>query len=169
MSNDGRRSASISSNSFSLLPESVPNRTVVLRQRSADSHEQLPSNSGPRTRHVGRLSKYTIALYFEESDDPTIMLLVSQIILGRVANRMDRESLFDLSRQGATEHGVSRRHAALIRTATGIFIEDMNSNNGTWVNGVHLKPYAPAQIHSGDQIRLGKLRIEVYLPEELQM
>jgi class 3 adenylate cyclase len=54
---------------------------------------------------------------------------------------------------------ISRRHA-LIRTGDGFFeIVDLDSLNGTWVNGVRIQ--APARLSPGDVIRLGKTLLEV--------
>jgi class 3 adenylate cyclase len=54
---------------------------------------------------------------------------------------------------------ISRRHA-LIRERNGaVEIEDLDSLNGTWVNGQRIK--SPARLEPGDVIRLGKTTIEV--------
>lgn len=58
------------------------------------------------------------------------------------------------------EPDVSRRHARLERNGNYLRIQDMNSKNGTWINGeaVHLSDIQP-----GDRIRLGsqELRLDI--------
>ncbi len=52
--------------------------------------------------------------------------------------------------------GVSRNHAKIVTKTGGVFeITDLKSRNGTWVNGVEVKPKRPAQIRFGDRIQLG--------------
>ena len=48
---------------------------------------------------------------------------------------------------------VSRQHARLIRQNDAWAIEDLNSANGTFVNGARIK--RPTPLHLGDQIRCG--------------
>ncbi|MFP4566465.1 MAG: diguanylate cyclase [Spirochaetaceae bacterium] len=52
---------------------------------------------------------------------------------------------------------VSRRHARIIRETDGYIIEDLNSTNGTLVNG---EPVTRRALKSGDQIRVGRLHLE---------
>jgi pSer/pThr/pTyr-binding forkhead associated (FHA) protein len=42
-----------------------------------------------------------------------------------------------------------------------IFIEDLNSTNGTFVNQKQLEPHTPTEISSGDQLLLGRLGIQL--------
>ena len=52
---------------------------------------------------------------------------------------------------------VSRMHARISENAgdlsSGCLIEDLNSTNGTYVNGIRLEPYRKKQIRAGDVIR----------------
>ncbi len=48
---------------------------------------------------------------------------------------------------------ISWRHAALERTADGIYVEDLDSRNGTYVNGVRIG--ARTLVQTGDEIGLG--------------
>lgn len=56
------------------------------------------------------------------------------------------------------EPDVSRRHARLERNGNYLRIQDMNSKNGTWINGeaVHLSDIQP-----GDRIRLGSQELRL--------
>ncbi|MEI7555882.1 FHA domain-containing protein [Candidatus Chlorohelix sp.] len=50
-------------------------------------------------------------------------------------------------------NSMSRQHARLVRTPTGVYISDLGSTNKTFVNGVQAD--APILIHDGDVLRFG--------------
>lgn len=52
---------------------------------------------------------------------------------------------------------VSRMHARITRTKEEIYVEDLNSTNGTYKNGLRLQPYEKRRLEKGDEIRLGKV------------
>ena len=50
---------------------------------------------------------------------------------------------------------VSRRHARLTRFHGRLYIEDLNSANGTWVNGRRIQQFVPTVLAPGDTVTLG--------------
>jgi two-component system, cell cycle response regulator len=54
------------------------------------------------------------------------------------------------------DDGISRRHARLLQVGNQVLIEDLNSSNGTLVNGEQVKQLA---LHDGDKIRVGSTTI----------
>ncbi len=67
----------------------------------------------------------------------------------------------DLSPYGAYERGVSRKHVQFRRTNTLVYVSDMGSTNGTFINGRQLLPQDKRLLHNGDELRLGQLRMKV--------
>lgn len=63
----------------------------------------------------------------------------------------------DLDPHGGHESGVGRRHAQLLLKDGQVFIEDLDSVNGTAVNKQRIEPRKPYPIHPGDEVRLGKM------------
>lgn len=61
-------------------------------------------------------------------------------------------------------HNVSRIHARIIPENEEYLLEDMDSTNGTYVNGVQI---ASCTLKNNDQIRIGEARI-VYVKEKIQ-
>ncbi len=57
--------------------------------------------------------------------------------------------------------GVSRVHAVITKQEDGIFIEDMESTNGTWINDEKIVPGRKYSINSGDTVRLATQEYEV--------
>ena len=56
---------------------------------------------------------------------------------------------------------ISRRHARITVEHGQCAIEDLNSSNGTRVNGVRLVAFAPAAITAGDKIHLAIIELQV--------
>jgi DNA-binding response OmpR family regulator len=59
---------------------------------------------------------------------------------------------------------ISRRHAAITRDGQAYFLTDLNSQNGTTVNGQRIT--APQPLHDGDQIALGGMGKLVFSDSE---
>ncbi len=55
------------------------------------------------------------------------------------------------------DKNISRKHAKIKQDIDGIWIEDLGSKNGTWVNDKQLS--APAQLNDSDIIGLGDLKL----------
>ena len=63
----------------------------------------------------------------------------------------------DLDPHGGLESGVGRQHARLVLQNGQVFLEDLDSVNGTALNRQRLAPRQPSPVKDGDEIRLGKL------------
>ncbi|MBR4277345.1 MAG: FHA domain-containing protein, partial [Lachnospiraceae bacterium] len=57
------------------------------------------------------------------------------------------------------DDSVSRLHARIVPEGGGYMLEDLNSTNGTFKNGIRLKPYERRKLVSGDEIRAGSVII----------
>jgi hypothetical protein len=78
-----------------------------------------------------------------------------------IVGRADPVSKFfpdvDLTPYGALDHGVGRRHLRLFVQSGQIMAEDLDTTNGTLLNGQKLVAKQPQPLHTGDQLQLGKL------------
>lgn len=54
------------------------------------------------------------------------------------------------------DYSASRVHARITHEENGYYIEDLNSTNGTFKNGLRLQPYEKRKLESGDELRFGK-------------
>jgi FHA domain-containing protein len=112
-------------------------------------------------KDTSALSADAVALYIDSAENPMIIDITQQAILGRYTPDAPLRPRVDLTPYSAYERGISRMHAAIRRTPDGLVVEDLASSNGTWINEVQLQPYIPTPLRSGDRIRLGQLEIEV--------
>lgn len=54
---------------------------------------------------------------------------------------------------------VSRMHARIMKQGTEIYLEDLNSTNGTYKNGLRLEPYERRKLESEDEIKCGNITL----------
>lgn len=83
------------------------------------------------------------------------------VVLGRADVTADSDTFVDLTPYGAQERGVSRNHARLSLQDNGLYVTDLGSANGTYVNGQRLLNDVPQQLHTGAGIILGRLPVAV--------
>ena len=69
----------------------------------------------------------------------------------------------NLGPYGAQNAGVSRRHARMFFQAGKLCITDLDSTNGTRVNGQQLKPRLMYVLSSGDEVEFGTLLVRLEL------
>jgi pSer/pThr/pTyr-binding forkhead associated (FHA) protein len=67
----------------------------------------------------------------------------------------------DLGPFDAYKQGVSRIHAELLLKPEGLFIIDLDSANGTVVNGNRIEAVTAVQLRHGDLIQLGGLDLQL--------
>ena len=84
------------------------------------------------------------------------LLIADELLLGRVTT---------LDGALADDREMSRRHARVHRDAEGgLFVEDQQSANGTFVNGIRID--APQPLRDGDELRIGSTVFEVAISEQ---
>jgi pSer/pThr/pTyr-binding forkhead associated (FHA) protein len=84
------------------------------------------------------------------------------IVLGRKAQ--DSTSIqpdLPLDQYGAVEKGVSRCHARITRYYNLLYVTDMGSRNGTFLNGQPLTNNNARILHTGDELLLGTLKLRI--------
>jgi hypothetical protein len=86
---------------------------------------------------------------------------VETLVLGRRDPFTGELPDIDLERFDALDQGVSRKHATIIRRGTSLQIVDSGTPNGSFLNGQRLIPDQPRILRDGDQLRLGRLVLNV--------
>jgi hypothetical protein len=99
-----------------------------------------------------------IGIHVIGAPKPYYLHIYKELIIGRPMDAT-LEAVLDLSDLAAYSMGVSRRHAKLLRTATGFEIMDLGSRNGSWLNGERLIPLKPYPLVSGSQLLIGRMRL----------
>ena len=88
---------------------------------------------------------------------PIVMTPKDKTIIGRKDPTSGDSPDIDLSTYAAYQMGVSRAHAFITHEENHLKLHDLNSRNGTFVNGQRITPEQPQLLHDGDEVRLGKI------------
>lgn len=81
-------------------------------------------------------------------------LVLKEIVLNRERTSIGRKPINDIQIDNLS---ISGQHAVITHILGDAFLEDLNSTNGTYVNGQPVKKYV---LHNNDVIELGKYRIK---------
>lgn len=103
----------------------------------------------------------SLVLSIEKMGVPLVLKPAPTTILGRTGYPKYDKNVVDLTPYDAVAKGVSRVHAMLHRNLGWLEVEDMNSSNGTYVNGRRLNKQEVQILHDGDEIQLGALLIRI--------
>ena len=96
---------------------------------------------------------------FDASGDPVRVSILAADMSSGDGVIIGRSS--ELSHIVISGQGVSRRQARISTARGRILVEDLNSTNGTFLNGRRLSPFKPAEIRPGDQLAFGKTELSV--------
>ena len=103
----------------------------------------------------------SLVLHIEAVATPLVIVPTPKTYLGRSEDSTPECLHIDLTPYGGKEKGVSRLHVVLYRTLITLSIEDLNSTNRTYVNGLMLPARQVQMLHDGDIIILGALSMRV--------
>lgn len=82
-----------------------------------------------------------------------------ETLIGRGTPQSDQIPDIDLSAYGGGQSGVSRLHARLVHEGGQWYLEDLNSTNGTCVNGQPVLPGQLTVLEEDDVIQLGRMSV----------
>lgn len=128
------------------------------------THKAEPQRGGERAPVPAPSENETgirVVLYIGERSPRIVSVTISgTLIVGRGGGEGPQPDL-DFSSYHAAEHGLSRQHAALHAANSFLYIEDLNSTNGTRINGFKLPPLRRYRLRSGDEVEFGGLRVTI--------
>lgn len=130
-----------------------------------DGAGSAKSGLGVIPERVQPLPTKTLWLHYKKGSQAGKRLVVAQdrALIGRhdtVENILVDVDLSDFE-TGEVRPSISRRHAEIVRTADGWLIVDLNSANGTHVDGQRLKPGQAQPLRPGCLLTLGRLEFVI--------
>lgn len=125
-----------------------------------DSNEQSTRRVAPL--HLPDLeTPNSVMMVFADNPNALQFELTNTVVLGRRSESAEQPDV-DLAPYGAFPAGVSRRHIRLTRMRGQVYLEDMGTRNGTFLNDEAIMADQPYALKNGEMIRLGHLKIWVY-------
>jgi len=137
---------------------------------SAKADDDTGSKTSPRPKVdapeiTGDELEGTVQLDVGSSVEPRLILPDQNVTINLpdkevlIIGRTHRNSVadIDLEAYNASKHGVSRRHARLLKRGELWLLEDLGSLNGTFVNDAPVHQGNPVVLKDGDKIRLSHM------------
>jgi hypothetical protein len=141
-----------------LIPGSaVPTMAIPRDRVTAEAQVTKPAPPDGPELESGAL----IGLRILETGDVLPLIGRDNFTLGRAGEGQAVIPDIDLGAYHAFDSGVSRMHAEVLLEEDGVYVVDLESANGTLVNGKRLEPQKSAPVRHGDVIQLGKLRLQL--------
>jgi len=104
----------------------------------------------------------TIILQFLPSGVCFTLPLQKPLVLGRITSEPTDAEALNLSTLNAYRHGVSNWHCRLERRDQRLIVTDLNSTNGTYLNGERIASGEACVVQDGAELILGTLRLTVF-------
>lgn len=102
-----------------------------------------------------------LIIEIQESGKTISNMVDRELIVGRADNITNYIPEVDMTEHGAYRLGLSRRHAVIQRDGNSLVVKDLNSRNGTFVNGAIVPGGSTHPIKDGDELRFGNLLTHV--------
>lgn len=108
-------------------------------------------------------SSNPIVVYVRNAPEPLAIPRSGKVIFGRSDDTGQSEVPdVDLEEYNGNELGVSRLHLELDTTLIPPTITDLDSYNGSYINGQKLAPNQAYPVQSSDEIRLGRIILRLF-------
>jgi CheY-like chemotaxis protein len=143
---------------------------------SALVHKHEAENPGLHTKRLagtasldfihGAKRDDIVVFFVDGHREPVGTVVEKEVILGRGNPGASTRTYVDLGKHGAFDKGVSRLHAKIRRVERGFDVQDLDSANGTFINGRSIGKTEIVPLSNGDELRLGELRMHIYLLAE---
>ena len=118
---------------------------VDINSRESDKVELSVNESDDGVITVFRAKKEKNAFLTNELDNKKFKLPGSRIVIGKMLGAVDLRIECDT---------VSRKHAEIIKEGRNYYITDLNSTNGTFINGQRIQGGVKQELSDGDRIML---------------
>jgi hypothetical protein len=146
------------------MPPDAPSTETNLEKVRPDAVEGLPSRRDRLMDELkaGRQESVQPWRVILQALSPEGDVVGAEIRRISVIGRADKSNLqpdMDLSHLDKGKSGVSRQHAVLLPAEDGLYLIDLDSTNGTWVNGLYLQPGHKHRLTTGDVIEFGTLKM----------
>lgn len=141
--------------------QEILRRQVATQPLGAVGEEQVYGMEGACSEmEKGDEEEYGKTVYIEETERELPRGLYRDN--GELAVRIDKFPFVIGKRKEETDlvlddRSISRIHARILEEEGNIYLEDLNSTNGTFKNGLRMRPYEKRRLEKEDELRFGKV------------
>jgi pSer/pThr/pTyr-binding forkhead associated (FHA) protein len=153
---------------MSTIQNQLPKTTEITGELSeADMKELALALENARQEREGKLGTgtfilgTTLKMEVQDFPNPLIVDVNREMVIGRSDAHTNYVPDIDLSPYGAYRLGISRRHVILRPHEKSLQVIDLGSRNGSRLNGNVLEKDKPITLHSGDELAIGTLIIQL--------
>jgi hypothetical protein len=100
-------------------------------------------------------------ILFKIGEMRTIIPLKEIMVVGRGGDDKHPPVSVDFNQFGGYPAGVSRRHAIITYEDGALYIEDLESTNGTRINGFQLQATRRYRLKDGDEVEFARLTTQI--------
>ncbi len=136
------------------------NSTEAPTTRSVDDSFELTEEIREQITKEFTPPSRGLSLFLLNNAEPIALRMEQEFVLGR-AGALTSEPMVDLTNYEAYAMGVSRRHVIIRAVEDKYVLIDLNSSNGTWLNGQRLVPTKPYDLPSRGVIQIGRMKLVV--------
>ena len=151
--------------------QNTPPGTKVLTSPPPPPPPKPSQPSPPRKSRVGQTKPLVnksldtglpqrVQFYVRESGEIMELGTSGAIMIGRRSSTLPVD--VDLADFGAQDLGVSRNHMLIEPNGNRLIAKDLNSVNGSRLNGQRMRPLSMYELRHGDELKLGKIHLKVY-------
>jgi DNA-binding response OmpR family regulator len=139
---------------------SEPPRNLALARTNSATKNADGSQPTLEVAKVAGIPKQAIVLWI--GDQQLVLPQTRSVVLGRVGREStSTEVSVDLNDFHAYKLGVSRQHVRVEQKEGLVYITDLGSTNGTFLNNSMIASHTEQLVQNGDVIRLGQLEIHI--------
>lgn len=138
----------------------------LVKDQEASPGEKLLDTGTQKALEAAGGSSFTesmvLRVEIESGSNPMLIYPKEEIVLGRRDPNTGAIPDVDLTAYAGYRLGVSRRHAIIRMQDKALYLTDLGSSNGSFLNGTRLSPHRPHQLRDGDEVRLGQMALRLY-------
>lgn len=158
----GEASGRESRRGFLGIFESKKQRNKRFREEYRTSMQRAVAGYAVAEESAYEAEEYGRTMYIEEKELPGIRAYRLYDVKGELLTTVENKML-TIGKQKEevdlplNDPSVSRLHARIVPEGGEMYLEDLNSTNGTFKNGLRLRPYEKRKLDAGDEIKCGKV------------
>jgi pSer/pThr/pTyr-binding forkhead associated (FHA) protein len=138
-----------------------PERNTDLLRPRGEARPMLDRGPRPPSDQVAPPWRVLVQIGGENRTTLGLPVTTERMLVGRADADGQVQPELDLNPYDGLRNGVSRKHASIVYEDETLYIEDLNSTNGTRINGYQLTPGKLYRLRDGDELEFGRVRVVI--------